>query len=100
MSHGIYAVENEKVNCPAGAREAALGHTQLARTTLMRGRLGTSAPTSSSPAPYPSLPPERRKLAHFAASPLPNKAFGFAGGPIGFVAHTMQGPGGTGGGPL
>ena len=61
---------------------------------LMRGRLGTSAPTSSSPAPYPSLPPERRKLAHFAASPLPNKAFGFAGGPIGFVAHTMQGPGG------
>ena len=52
-----------------------------------------SAPTSSSPAPYPSLPPERRKLAHFAASPLPNKAFGFAGGPIGFVAHTMQGPG-------
>ena len=57
------------------------------------GRLRTSAPTSSSPAPYPSLPPERRKLAHFAASPLPNKAFGFAGGPIGFVAHTMQGPG-------
>ena len=56
------------------------------------GRM-TSAPTSSSPAPYPSLPPERRKLAHFAASPLPNKAFGFAGGPIGFVAHTMQGPG-------
>ena len=37
MSHGIYAVANEKVNCPAGAREAALGHTQLARTTLMRG---------------------------------------------------------------
>ena len=39
MSHGIYAVENEKVNCPAGAREAALGHTQLARTTLMRGQM-------------------------------------------------------------
>ena len=45
------------------------------------GRM-TSTPTSLSPAPYPSLPPERRKLAHFAASPLPNKAFGFAGGPI------------------
>ena len=45
---------------------------------------------SSSQALYLSLPPERRKLAHFAAPPLPTRpaSLGSGGGPIHLILNT------------
>ena len=47
---------------------------------------------SSSQALYLSLPPERRKLAHFAASPLPTRpaSLGSGGGPIHVILQTAR----------